>query len=110
MATLSNQIDGIAKNLYYNGYDSDPELMGAAIKKVVAKVKKAVKKLKKRGGISITTKGGSASYGTPQTIPDSAISQPVGIMDKIKDPKIFAGIVAGSALLYFAMKKKSRRK
>jgi hypothetical protein len=31
-------------------------------------------------------------------------------MDKIKDPKILAGIVAGSALLYFAMKKKSRRK
>jgi hypothetical protein len=110
MATLSNQIDGIAKNLYYNGYDSDPELMGSAIKKIVAKVKKSVKKLKKRGGISITTKGGSASYGTPQTIPDSSISQQAGIMDKIKDPKILAGIVAGSALLYFAMKKKSRRK
>jgi hypothetical protein len=108
-AGLNSCIAGVARNLYYNGYDSDPELMGAALKKIAKKIVSKVKKIKK-GGLSVTTGKGTMSYSQPSKAEIVPVMPESGFAEKLKDPKVLAGIGVGVIAIYFLTKKKRKGK
>ena len=108
-AGINSCIAGVARNLYYNGYDTDPELMGAALKKIAKKIVSKVKKLKK-GGVKISTGKGTIKYSQPKKAEVVPVMPDSGITNKLKDPKVIAGVGIGILAIYFLTKKKRKGK
>jgi hypothetical protein len=103
MSNVNRAINDLAAEFYYQGLDTDPELMGKGVKNLVTKIKKGVKKLKKSGGLSVTTGKGSLSYGVK---PEPVIETQQAGFD-FKNPLVIGG--AALIVLLFVMNKKKRK-
>lgn len=96
-------VSGLAHSLYMEGYDADPELLGSKIKDLGKKIVSKVKKIKRKGGVSVSTPGGSLQVGKPAA---PVLMPEETLMDKAKTPAGMAVIAGAAIVLFMVMKKK----
>jgi hypothetical protein len=99
-------VEELAEEMYLQGYDIHPELLGKKVKSVGKKVVSAIKRIKKKGGVSISTPGGSAQISAKSTAVSTGVLPDDSWQEKLKKPQTMVLIAGGVILLYIITKKK----
>jgi hypothetical protein len=106
MANVDQLLEGVASSLYLEGWDVNPELLGKKVKSIGEKIVSKIKKIKRKGGVQVSTPGGSVSVNP--SAPVVSDLPPETLFDKLKKPEGIA-IAAGAAIVLYMVTKKKRR-